>query len=186
VLYTNGTVFTATGTTFSISANPNGLCCLFPYFPLEVGDNYFWLTYDVPVSATAGNCVDAEYSGCYLGEDGALYQATVIDMIGCRDINVEYCNGTIPVLTWGTSEGSDFVRHVALWGEGFTNPALPIIDNALNTVGPPNSPYFGGPAPFCAHPPDYELFNQTPNTTCVLKQSFRTRFKHPGRCRYWI
>ncbi len=174
VIYNNGQLFTAANANYTITTNPTGRCTAMNYFPLDIGNNYFWVTYDVPAGATLGNCLDAEYAGAYVAETGVLNAATTVTLPGCRVIEVSYCGGVTPIYIVGTAffnyTFNDYINHVTLWGEGFTSPGVPIIDNALNSTGPNIPPWFGGPAPFSVHPPDYELFPAVPGKTCVLKQ----------------
>ncbi|HNT79382.1 MAG TPA: GEVED domain-containing protein [Bacteroidia bacterium] len=153
-------------------------------FFLENGENYFWVSYDIPAGAVSGNCVDVD-----LGAPGGLNNGIVYrpgpayavwtypvpnaqSLLGCRLIDISYC---IPSMSTGTSwlngsyTNNDYVARVALKGEAFSTPGYDFIDNNQNCCGPPIAPYFGGPAPFSAHPPDYEQFSPGPLKTATLK-----------------
>ncbi len=51
-------------------------------YTLASGTNYFWLTYDVPATAVAGNTIDAELTSLVVG--GATYIPTVTAPTGAR------------------------------------------------------------------------------------------------------
>lgn len=53
---------------------------------LSAGPNYFWITYDIPVTATAGNVVDAECTQITLG--GSNYAPTITAPAGNRMIEI--------------------------------------------------------------------------------------------------
>lgn len=63
---TSGTF--ATGTQFgAVEVAPNGSFVVNSTQVLQQGTNYFWLTYDVPCLATAGNVIDAECNSLTVG-----------------------------------------------------------------------------------------------------------------------
>ncbi|MCO5288150.1 MAG: T9SS type A sorting domain-containing protein, partial [Bacteroidetes bacterium] len=142
-------------------------------FRFQNGPNYFWITYDVKNAppAVPGNCVDAELNSVTVvkGTPTTLTPTTGT-LPGCRPIDVSYCGGATPYYSTGTSwlggsyTNNDYIQHVTLVGEPLTD----IISNGTNCCGPPISPWFGGPAPFSNHPPDYEKFAPGPNHTTTL------------------
>lgn len=103
-------------------------------FPLENGDNYFWLTYSTTVGAGSGNYIDADFQGIN------AYPASISNIPGARQIDVALCNGIIPTLTVGTSwlggsyTQNDYVNRSYLRGENFFNASYPYIDNNINAV----------------------------------------------------
>lgn len=196
IFYTKGTnaFVTTAGNNLNgtIIGFPNFTNMLFPGggFYLENGDNYFWLTYDIPALATSGNFVDADLangfglgSGIYLTDTTGIDvswspPATPTTLPGARMIDISYCGGAIPTYAVGTSwlngsyTNNDYIAEVDLIGE----PFYPIIDNPWNNNGPfmPVTP-----TPFAAHPPDYEQFNQ-PGTVLTPGNKITTAIKHGG------
>lgn len=178
--WTGGTDnFTGVANAVQIGATVAALCATnYTFIPvatfrLHNGANYFWITYDVKTSppAVAGNCVDVEYNSVTVTKGSvSTITPTVGTLGGCRPIDVSYCGGSTPYYSVGTSwlggsyTDNDYINHVTLVGEPLTD----IINNGTNCCGPPISPWFGGPAPFSAHPPDYEKFAPTPNHTTTL------------------
>ncbi len=76
-------------------------------YTLATGTNYFWLTYDVPATAVAGNTIDAELTSLVVG--GATYIPTVTAPTGARllkgSLSGTYTiNNTLP--TSGTNYNS--------------------------------------------------------------------------------
>ncbi|MSQ78656.1 MAG: hypothetical protein EXR21_03125, partial [Flavobacteriaceae bacterium] len=61
---------------------------------IGAGDNYFWLTYDVPSNATVGDCLDAEFELATLDSGGTTITKTPIvgNPSGCRSIMNAYCS----------------------------------------------------------------------------------------------
>ncbi len=89
-LWTTGTSSTFATTTQigNIVSSPNGAFTIssgtnLPY-TLENGTNYFWITYDVPTSATTNNYVDAECNSVTAG--GTSYTPTTTAPSGRRKI----------------------------------------------------------------------------------------------------
>lgn len=136
-------------------------------FNLYNGDNFFWLVYNIPPSATPGNYVDGEFIS--YGANGIKYTSpNPVTLVGARKIDVSYC---LPLYTAGTSwagyTNNDYIAHVNLPGE----TGYPIIDNYMNSVGPNAGGCTGGPCPFSIHPPDYERFPAVPGKTTTLMVS---------------
>jgi len=135
---------------------------------LENDTNYFWITYDITSTATGGNCVDAEWVDVTLSGGVGVKVPTVATLPGCRMIDLAYCIPTMFVGTsWlnGSYTNNDYVQCVQLNGAA----GYPSINNCLNSAGPNQPPWNGGPAPFSAHPPDYEKFSAAAGKTTVLK-----------------
>jgi hypothetical protein len=92
-------------------ANPNGPFSIstgtgMPY-TLASGTNYFWLTYDVPATAVAGNTIDAELTSLVVG--GTTYIPTITAPTGARMLKgalsgTYTINNTLP--TSGTNYNS--------------------------------------------------------------------------------
>ncbi|QQR94441.1 MAG: hypothetical protein IPJ93_11415 [Bacteroidota bacterium] len=166
--WTGGTdVFNGVANAIQVGATIPTLCATnYSFFPVNTfrlnnGKNYFWVTYDIkPVgTSTPGNCVDGEYNMIRLTKGGIPMTGTPVPgtLAGCRPIDVAYCGGATPSYGVGTSwlggsyTNNDYVAQVILNGE----VGYPVINNALNCCGPNIAPWWGGPAPFSAHPPDY-------------------------------
>jgi hypothetical protein len=78
---------------------------------LNSGNNYFWLAYDLDVSAIPGNFLDAECTGLILGDSISVTRVpAVTDPAGYRMIELNYC---IPTYTSGTGYG-DYISYVQL------------------------------------------------------------------------
>ncbi len=61
------------------------------------GRNNFWLTYDVPLSATIGNLLDAQCTSVTIDEPKSLLDS---DPPGARIINLKYCDAGATELTY--------------------------------------------------------------------------------------
>lgn len=137
-------------------------------FRFHNGNNYFWLVYNITAAATPGNFVDGEFVGYQITPGGAFNAPSPATLAGGREIDLPYC---IPQYFTGTSwagyNNNDYINHVILNGE----TGYPVINNNLNSQGPNIAPWFGGPCPFSAHPPDYERFPAVPGKTTALKVS---------------
>ncbi len=139
-------------------------------FRFHNGSNYFWIVYNIRTAglATPGNLVDAEFVGFTITPGGAYVSPSPFTLAGGREIDLPYC---IPQYFTGTSwagyNNNDYINHVILNGE----TGYPVINNNLNSAGPMIAPWFGGPCPFSAHPPDYERFPAVPGKTTALKVS---------------
>jgi hypothetical protein len=160
---------------FLLPAAPPGegsLGGLYPTFnQLRMGDNYFWITYDITGGAVGGNFVDAEW--VEIGYRSPSNAATVTyaapapqTLPGSREIDLAYCIPSYWVGTaWAGYTNNDYIARVILTGD-----VLPGIDNNQNTNGPNAGACLGIPTtcPFSAHPPDYELFPPNPGYTATL------------------
>ncbi|HNB12240.1 MAG TPA: GEVED domain-containing protein, partial [Bacteroidia bacterium] len=179
--WTGGTdVFNGIANAIQVGATVPTLCATnYSFIPIATfrlnnGKNYFWVTYDIKPAgvSTPGNCVDGEYNFIRLrkGASAVNYTPNPATLGGCRPIDVAYCGGATPSYSTGTSwlggsyTNNDYVAQVSLNGES----GYPVINNALNCCGPNIAPWWGGPAPFSAHPPDYEKFAAVPGKTTVL------------------
>ncbi len=90
VWYTGAsTTFAATTQFGATSTSPSGLFSVTGTQALSNGNNYFWLTYDVPATAIIGDSVDAELSGITI--DGVSRTPTVTAPAGSRMIRAPYC-----------------------------------------------------------------------------------------------
>ncbi|MEP7171749.1 MAG: GEVED domain-containing protein, partial [Bacteroidota bacterium] len=139
---------------------------------LDNGDNYLWLTYDVPSGAVSNNCVDADFISAVIGGVTRTCGTVGCTLPGCRMIGVAYC---APVYTIGTAGNGSYVNNdYVRWVQCAGDPAYPPgINNDHNDNGPnvagsgagdgctPPGGCAGGPCPFSAHPNDYELFPVT-------------------------
>jgi len=99
LFYTGTSSAFATGTQFgSAVAAPSGSFSITGSQALSEGTNYFWLTYDVPCGAIAGNVVDAECNSLTVG---SVQTPTVQAPAGSRGIVNGPLNGTYTVGTGG-------------------------------------------------------------------------------------
>ena len=73
------------GTTITL---PNGTFTITGNFTLTEGVNYFWLTYDIPATATIGNFLDAQ---CTSFTIGTAKIPTITNPSGSRQIGITYC-----------------------------------------------------------------------------------------------
>jgi hypothetical protein len=110
----NSAVFAATTQFGSTVASPTGVFTITGSRALEQGTNYFWLTYDIPSTATSGNTVDASCSSIKI--NAVDYTPTTTDPLGSRPI-LGSLSGTYTVGT-----GGDFDK-------------LSSVFSAVNTVG---------------------------------------------------
>ncbi|MEP7169137.1 MAG: GEVED domain-containing protein, partial [Bacteroidota bacterium] len=145
---------------------------------LDNGDNYFWLTYDIPAGATSNNCVDADFISAVIGGVTRTCGVTGCTTAGCRLIDIN--PPCIPTYTAGDSwlNGSytdnDYVKWVVCAGDpayppGINNDHNDVI-GSLFPIGAgfpadpcvPSSGYLNSGAgglnisPFSNHPPDYQ------------------------------
>jgi len=85
IYYTGTTAsFSATNQFGSTIANPNGKITFTGSQTLASGINHFWLSYDLPLSATTGNYIDAQLDSVYV--DNNPYLPNVTNPIGNRII----------------------------------------------------------------------------------------------------
>lgn len=92
LFYTGSSSVFATTTQFGPTSNsPNGAFTIAGTQVLNSGTNYFWLTYDVPVTATVNNYLDAQCTSFIM--NGAKTPA-VTNPSGNRQISVSYCGGS--------------------------------------------------------------------------------------------
>lgn len=176
--WTGGTnSFTGTANAVQVGVGQNPWVTNYSFtsatFKFDNGDNYFWITYDCPISAISGNCMDAEYIGIQTtgGTNPGAQVPTAFSIGGCRTIDVVYCGGTTPQYTVGTSwlggsyTNNDYVQSVILAGD-----VAPGINNNWNCCGPQfiNGSFWGGcPTQFTAHPPDYEKMLASTLSPCT-------------------
>jgi hypothetical protein len=136
---------------------------------LHNGNNYFWLTYNVPAGATPGNQLDADFISAVIG--GACGTQTCgtsgCALAGSRPIDGNYC---VPSYTAGTSwlngsfTNNDYVRQFRVTcTTPAIDPTFQVMNNDHNDQGPPiggNDGCANGPgfSTFSAHPPDYQKF----------------------------
>lgn len=82
----NSNLFATTTQLGSTTSNPNGSFVVDGFTQsLDYGNNYFWLSYDLTSSATAGNVVDAECHTVTVG--GSSYTPTITSPAGSRTIS---------------------------------------------------------------------------------------------------
>jgi hypothetical protein len=85
VYYTAGSqVFSPINKFGNTVLNPNGLLQIIGSRNLQMGDNYFWLAYDVKSTATINNVLDATYDSITIS--GINYTPTVSNPAGGRTI----------------------------------------------------------------------------------------------------
>ncbi len=123
----NAKVYYTTSTTFSTStqfgstvSSPSGSYTVIGNQSLANGNNYFWLTYDIPSGATLDNVVDAECTS--ITSVGAAKTPTVTAPTGSRTIK-----DPITSTTTETASTSDVYR-------GLNNNEI-IRLNVVNTAG---------------------------------------------------
>jgi len=71
--------------------SPNGSFTITGAYPLSDGTNYFWLTYDIPSTATLNNVVDASCTSLTVG---TLKTPLITSPSGNRPIAIIYCNAS--------------------------------------------------------------------------------------------
>ncbi len=113
---TNAKVFYTTSTTFSNSTqfgstngSPSGSMTFTGTQTLAEGNNYFWLTYDIPEAATASNVVDGECSSVTVG--GTARTPDVQAPAGSRTIDDPYQIATIEDLIELSNTPGDWGAH---------------------------------------------------------------------------
>jgi subtilisin-like proprotein convertase family protein len=105
------------GTTTSLAAPITGTQTL------NTGANYFWVTYDVPVTGTIGNLLDAECTQIVMSGVGGTQVPVPTTAVGNR--RIDYC---VPTYSFGSGAG-DYISNVQL-------------GNISNPTGPSPSPYY--------------------------------------------
>ncbi len=119
----------------STEATPTGSFNMTGTQELEVGTNYFWLTYDIESGATEGNFVDAQCQTITIS--GTDYTPSVISPVGqAKIVNIlEIGAGTDestnfgPIL-WVNNNVSDYAR----WSYLFTQAEISMPDGAEITA----------------------------------------------------
>lgn len=133
---------------------------------LDNGDNYFWVTYDINLSAGIGNFVDADVVGfnTIVGSTPTARTPIPQTLTGGRPIDLVYCQ---PIYSSGTSwqnyTNNDYIHRVICVGD-----VAPGINNQYNTNGPSSCSPSPAQCPFSAHPPDYEFFPPSNTKTAVF------------------
>lgn len=139
---------------------------------LVMGDNYFWLTYDIKTSppSTPGNIVDADFVKIVGDTCGTVFfnNGTSGSLPGGSIIGVSYCTGSYTVGTaFANYTVNDYISSVYVSSTGGGDPLLnQYHDNTIpyNTNGssPICSGVGGGGGQWCdrhsPHNPDYTLF----------------------------
>ncbi len=168
------TIYISTPTTAAIGAGS----AVTATFYIDNGDNYFWVTYDVPLAATSGNYLDADFLSIKVAL--TTFTPSTLTLPGARQIDVAYCGGNPPFYSVGTSwlsgsyTNNDYVRSVIMPGYAAVYP--PGINNIYNTVWGAQIPASSCTFPTCrfaCHPPDYEAFNPAiaGNTATIMPDS---------------
>lgn len=111
LFYTGTSNAIATTSQFgTTSIAPNGTFTISGTQALSSGTNYFWLTYDVPPTATIGNFLDAQ---CTSFTVGTAQTPTIQDPLGSRKIDTSSCAASglqcdehISNVTFGTINNS--------------------------------------------------------------------------------
>ena len=95
----------STGTQFgSTYISPNGTFIITGTQTLSDGINYFWLTYDVPITATLNNFLDGQCTALTIG---TVRTPTISNPIGNRQIAVTYCNA-------GSNICDEYISNVSI------------------------------------------------------------------------
>lgn len=109
IFYTgSSTTFSATTQFGSAVAVPNGSHTVNGSQVLSSGNNYFWITNDIPVTATLGNFVDAECTSFNIGsnETPAITAPTGNRMISSPNLmSCGYTYSNTPAPTWSSISG---------------------------------------------------------------------------------
>ena len=107
VYYTGTSNTLATTTQFgSTSVSPNGTFTVSGTQALSTGINYFWLTYDVPITAVLNDVLDAQCTSLTVGTPNV---PTVTDPSGNRTIGiVNYCT------SGSTATTLEYISNVAI------------------------------------------------------------------------
>ena len=141
--------YTGTSSTFvasnqfgSTSISPSGTFSVSGSQSLTNGINYFWLTYDVPATATIGDSLDAEFTGLTVG--GTSQYPTISAPLGSRQIRAPYCASAATATgdeeIWGVQFGSmnnTSTCTTTAPGPGSINQ---MYSNYTTSVTPPNIP----------------------------------------------
>ncbi|MDP1726362.1 MAG: BNR-repeat neuraminidase N-terminal domain-containing protein [Bacteroidota bacterium] len=107
VWYTGSSnTFAATTQFGSTSTTPSGLFSVTGSQALANGNNYFWLSYDVPATAIVGDSLDAELSGITI--DGVSRTPIVTAPAGSRIIRAPYCTSA------ATTNGDGEILNVTI------------------------------------------------------------------------
>jgi len=92
--YTAGNnIFSASTQFGTVSNSPNGTFTITGTQTLGGGTNYFWLTYDVPATATIGDLLDAQCTSLTVG---TAKIPTTTNPSGSRQIAISYCAAGSP------------------------------------------------------------------------------------------
>ncbi|MDX2003493.1 MAG: BNR-repeat neuraminidase N-terminal domain-containing protein [Chitinophagales bacterium] len=162
IYYTGNTAtFSATGQFGSTIAAPNGSLSFTGSQTLASGTNYFWLTYDVPSSATIGNVIDAEISSITVG---SAYTPTVTAPTGARTIMNA---GAVPIIYYDFESNSN-VNTFENAREQDVNAAASawtVTGTTLNAAGGFGSGVYKG---------------GTQQGTCIIAYGFPTSSTNPG------
>jgi photosystem II stability/assembly factor-like uncharacterized protein len=104
--YTGTSASFASTTQFGSTVNsPNGTFNFDANQTLSDGINYFWLTYDIPATATMNDYVDAQCTSLTVG---TVKTPTVTDPAGNRQIAIKYCTAG------ATTSGIGYISRVRL------------------------------------------------------------------------
>jgi hypothetical protein len=89
--YTGPSANLSTSFQLASVANPSGTLTITPYAPVHLagGDNYFWLTYDIPATATLGDVVDACFISVTVSD--TVRTPTVSCPAGSRPVMAAFC-----------------------------------------------------------------------------------------------
>ncbi|MCX6257466.1 MAG: GEVED domain-containing protein, partial [Bacteroidia bacterium] len=95
--YTGSSNLLTTTNLVTTSASPNGLfyMILTPPITLSNGDNYFWLTYDIPSSAIVNDAVDAQFLSTTVA--GSIQTPLVTSPSGNRIIIAPLCGSSYTI-----------------------------------------------------------------------------------------
>ncbi|MBI4946168.1 MAG: T9SS type A sorting domain-containing protein [Bacteroidetes bacterium] len=124
LLYTGtSSIFTTSAPQFGIQASPSGTFTITGTQSLSVGTNYFWLSYDVPLTAVLGDVLDGQCTSITIGGTGTAPSPTTV--AGSRPI--------VAVNSWLWAQGAV--------GDGTAFEIQDILDcaidasNSVYTVG---------------------------------------------------
>ncbi len=100
--YTGGSsMFAATTQIGSAVASPNGVFTFTSTQTLSEGNNYFWLTYDIPSGAVLNNVVDAQCTQIVMSGAGGTQVPLATAPSGNRPIQPIYPMNNTPIITCG-------------------------------------------------------------------------------------
>jgi hypothetical protein len=136
IYYTTNTTFATTTQFGSTEVSPSGTFTVSGSRTLAIGNNYFWLAYDIAAGATDGNVVDGQCTQFVTSEEKAVRVPTETNPAGVRTIlaplSGNYNVGAGEVYTTLTGAGGLFSNINAL---GLSGNLTAIITTDLTEPG---------------------------------------------------